>query len=72
MLNREEASSWLVKKLARKREEEVTEILSCLTRHSSTRGKVLARSRPGPSRGLEPATLVILLVHFTTELSVLE
>ena len=43
-----------------------------MTGHSATRGKVLARSRPGPSRGLEPATLVILLVHFTTELLVLE
>ena len=43
-----------------------------MTGHSATRGKVLARSRAGPSRGLEPVTLVILLVHFTTELSVLE
>ena len=62
----------LISELVKKKEEAVWEGGSCMKGHSATRGKVLTRSRPGPSLGLEPATLMILLVHFTTELSVLE
>ena len=62
----------LISELVKKREEAVWEVGSCMNGYSATRGKVLARSRLGSSQGLELATLVILLVHFTTELSVLE
>ena len=54
------------------KEKVVKEVCSCMTAHSVTRGKFLARSRSGPSQRLKSASLVILLVHFTTELSVLE